>query len=107
MSIKLRIGLGSAATPRIALGIITSLAIFSPMPQAIASVATASSIASNAATSAAAQPCETHRDGTILSDATASLAALGSDAPLAQASVLILGLGCLAGGGLWLKRHCH
>ena len=89
-------------------GLIATAAILSQAPQASASLAAA---AINGRAMAAAPssshplPCELASQGTVISDATASLAQLGSRPPLAQASVLIAGLGCLAGGSLWIKRQ--
>lgn len=94
-------------------GTLATSALLVQAPQASAGIATASIVAMNhdaaspteAVGHAIAKPCEHPEQGTILSDATASLAALGSDSPLAQASVLIAGLGCLASGSLLLKRN--
>ena len=110
MTVQLR----PAITAAIA-GSLATAAILLQAPQASARIATASLVAMNSNAIAQTdtvspthnQPCEDPKQSTIQSEATASLAALGSDSPLAQASVLIVGLGCLTGGSLLLKRNCQ
>ncbi len=108
MTVQLRLNLTS-----IIAGSVATAAILVQAPQASARIATASLVGMNSdGTSQAVphsvhEPCEHLEQSTILNDATASITALGSDSPLAQASVLIAGLGCLVGGSLLLKRNCH
>lgn len=84
---------------------LTTAAIVTQAPPAHAGVAAASLIATETTTASPLTDCDPARHGTIISDATESIAALGTENPIAQASVLLAGLGCLTGGSLWLKRQ--
>jgi hypothetical protein len=89
-------------------GLIATAALGGQAPQASARPAIAiPGMASSPAPATSNQPCEQADSGTTLGDATTSLAQLGSSAPWAQASVLIVGLGCLAGSGVWFKHQVH
>ncbi len=101
MTVQLR-----PAITNVIAGTLATAAILTQAPQASASLAAASLIATNTDTAPLTlADCDPASHGTILSDATESIAALGTDNPLAQASVLLAGLGCLTGGSLWLKRQ--
>lgn len=109
MTLQLRPNLTS-----IIAGTIATAAILTQAPQASARIATASIVAmgnsadqTEAVNHSANEPCEQPEDGTILSDATESLAALGRNSPITQASALIAGVSFLAGGSLLLKSTCQ